>query len=164
MVKLVLLATVSLNGTKLTFSLVGLMLICLKKVHNKRLTLVNWSKKLVSNLTKLTLQYWNVLSKQLTWLLKLLTNCGFQLKNHGAWTNVTTVVWLVKQSWSCWTIWWWASSHLASFIRCIASKYGPWWWALSSHRPSLCFTWRLSHSRCWKLESDFGTCSSILGR
>lgn len=31
MVKLVLLATVSLNGTKLTFSLVGLMLICLKK-------------------------------------------------------------------------------------------------------------------------------------
>ncbi|OIB12188.1 hypothetical protein A2G60_04895 [Streptococcus pneumoniae] len=31
----------TLNGTKLTFSLVGLMLICLKKVHNKRLTLVN---------------------------------------------------------------------------------------------------------------------------
>ena len=31
MVKLVLLATVSLNGTKLTFSLVGLMLICLKR-------------------------------------------------------------------------------------------------------------------------------------
>ena len=70
MVKLVLLATVSLNGTKLTFSLVGLMLICLKKVHNKRSTLVNWSKKLVSNLTKLTLQYWNVRSKLLTWLLE----------------------------------------------------------------------------------------------
>ena len=131
MVKLVLLATVSLNGTKLTFSLVGLMLICLKKVHNKRSTLVNWSKKLVSNLTKHTLQYWNVRSKQLTWLLKLLTNCGFQLKNHGAWTNVTTVVWLVKQSRSCWTIWWWTSSHLASFLRCIASCNGPWWWTLS---------------------------------
>ena len=36
-----LIGLVILNGTKLTFSLVGLMLICLKKVHNKRSTLVN---------------------------------------------------------------------------------------------------------------------------
>ncbi len=41
MVKLFLLATVSLNGTKRTFSLVGLMLTCLKKVHSKQSTLVN---------------------------------------------------------------------------------------------------------------------------
>ncbi len=39
MVNWFLLATVSLNGTKLTFSLVGLMLICLKYAHNKRSTL-----------------------------------------------------------------------------------------------------------------------------
>ena len=154
MVKLVfLLATVSLKWNKANlFSLVGLMLICLIKEHNKRLTLVNWSKEAGIEFDKLTLQYWNVRSKQQTWLLKLLTNSGFQLKNHGAWTNVTMVVWLVKNKAEAAEQFGDEQVPLASFIRCIASCNASWWWILSSHWPSLRFAWRLSHSDAenWK--------------
>ncbi len=122
------------NGT-LTFSILGWCWF-VWKVHNKRSTLVNWSKKLVSNLTKHTLQYWNVRSTNLA--LEASGPPGSQLKNHGAWTNVTTVVWLVKQSRSCWTIWWWTVHIWRRSYDVLPPAMDR--DALSTHWPSLCFS------------------------
>ncbi len=73
------------------------------------------------------------------------------VENHGAWTNVTAVVLTGKaQAEALNEFWWWASSHLASFIRCIASCNASWWRILSTHWPSLRFTWRLSR---WMLKT-----------
>ncbi len=69
----------SLNGTKLTFSLVGLM-ICLKKEHNKRLTLVNLIKEAGIEFDQATLQYWNAIKTTNLgpWSL---TNCSSSWKS-----------------------------------------------------------------------------------
>ena len=164
MVKLVLLATVSLNGTKLTFSLVGLMLICLKKVHNKRSTLVNWSKKLVSNLTKHTL---SVLKRAIK-TTNLALEASDQLwvpvekswrlneRHYGGLTGKTKQKLLNNLVMNKFT------SGVVLTMYCLLQ-----WTVMMNTQHTLTVVtlpWRFSNSRCWKLESYFGTCPSILGR
>ena len=136
-----------------------------EKVHNKRSTLVNWSKKLVSNLTKHTLQYWNVRSKLLTWLLEASDQLWVPVekswrlneRHYGGLTGKNKAE--AAEQFGDEQVHIWRRSydvlppemdrddeHSAHTDRRYASLDDS------------------SNSRCWKLESYFGTCPSILGR
>ena len=84
MVKLVLLATVSLNGTKLTFSLVGLMLICLKGTQQA----IDAGKLIKEAGIEFDQAYTSVLKRAIKTtnlaLLELLDQLWVPVENHGA--------------------------------------------------------------------------------
>ncbi len=142
----------SLNGTKLTFSLAGLMLICLKKVQQA----IDAGKLIKEVGIGLDRAYTSVLKRA----IKTTKPCAWSFDHQGpsckSWRlNERHYGGLTgKNKAEALNTWWWTSSHLA-FI----TMYCLLQWTddehLSNALLSLCFTWSIFSIPCWKLESDF---------